>query len=325
MYYRHPHAFILAAWNSTISSVTVTNNSRAVVGTALSPCHPGNVFIAGLTEESLDGGHNVILDSPAPCYIGLGDIETTLWTSSANPAGTNDLIAIGHSKGAYMLSAQGKLLHSYNAGRDVRAIDWLNPSTTVGGSTKGEIFLWDTRTWGSSLRFRHPGPVTGLRNLGNGSQILVSGMESIAIYDVRMTQRAKPTTKPTTTSSRAAAGGSKHHHHHHHHRSPSLSEPWLSIPSISKSPQVALDVWPEAKLVARRDDFNVIQLYSLVDGRHVRSLGTPDYERDRQWMRRMRFVEGKRGDVSLMNCQGAWLREWSYSGRGDDSDDEEED
>ena len=243
-----------------------------------------------------------------------------------------------------MLSAEGRLLHTYHAGRDVRAVDWLNPTTTVGGSARGDVFLWDTRTWGSSLRFRHPGPVTGIRNMGNGSQILVSGMESMCIYDVRMTTKtAKSAPKPQMTRQthqhRNSTNNKRASNYNRNSSSSSstatttkpFSEPWLSIPSISKTPQSALDIWPEAKIVARRDDHNVIQLYSLLDGKHIRSLGEPDDARDKQWMRRMRFVEEKRGDVSLVTCQGAWLREWRYGGCADgecsdeDEDEEEQD
>lgn len=288
----------MAAFRSSISSLSVTNH-RTVVATATAASHPGNVFIAGLSEPSGEIGSLPILDTPAPSYMLLGHPETDLWTSSPNPPGGRDIVAIGGSEQTYMLGAEGRLLQTYDVGCDVRAIDWLSPTVAIGGTRKKTVLLWDARTGGSSARFHHSSGVTAIRSLGNGSQMLVCGFDGMGLYDVRMPRAAGRTSKGTN---------------------PKTSPAVLRIPFKTERPSVAMDVSQEANLVATGDDVNVIQLHSLLTGRLVGELGKADDTKNREYMTRLRFVECSDGKPTLMACQGADLLEWSWGGAEDDED-----
>lgn len=291
----------LAAFRSNISSISLTN-SRTVVATTASYYHPGNVFIAGLSEPSGPSDDSLpILDSPAPAYMMLGPKETSLWTSCANPPGGNDMVAMGGSEQTYLLSAEGHLLHTYNLGSDVRAIDWLSPNVAVGGTRARSVLLWDARTGGSTTRFHHSSGVTSVKSLANGSQTLVCGFDGMALYDVRMPA------KPSRTPYRSRNGQQP---------SPAV----LRLPFRTERPSVAMDVSPQAHLVATADDLNVIQLHSLLSGKLVGALGKPDYAKDKEYYTRLRFVDSNLNDEkpALMACQGSRLVEWSWGGAEDD-------
>lgn len=286
----------LAAFRSAISSVSVTSR-RTVIATSITSSHPGNVFIAGLSEPSTEMGHYPISDAPAPSYMRLGDDETDLWTSSPSPPGGRDIVAIGGSTQTYMLGAEGTLLQTYNVGSDVRALDWLSPTLAVGGTRRRAVLLFDARAGGSSTRFHHSSGVTGIRSLGNGSQMVVSGFDGMAVYDVRM---PRP------------------HRLHHSSSSPAI----LNIPFKTERPSVAMDVYKDANLVAVGDDTNVIRLHSLHTGKLVGELGKPDYAStmEKEYITRLRFVDSVDGKPTLMACRGADLQEWTWGGVEDDEE-----
>ena len=290
---RSQSTYDLAAFRSNISSVSVTSR-RAVVATSTSSHHPGNVFIAGLSEPSGDVGSFPILDAPAPNHMLLGHSETDLWTSSPNPPGGHDIVAIGGSEKAYMVGTEGSLLQTFNVGHDVRSIDWLSPTVAIGGTRKRPVYLWDARTGGSSTRFYHSSGVTAIRSLGNGSQMVVCGFDGLALYDVRMPAKQTPNAsyKPSTAV--------------------------LRMPFKTERPSVAMDICPDANLVAVGDDSNVIQLRSLFSGKVVAELGKPDHSKEREYYTRLRFVEADDGKPTLMTCQGSKLLEWSWGGAEDD-------
>lgn len=286
----------LAAFRSDISSVTLSS-SRTLVATSYDRAHPGNVFVAGMAASmGLDlDGPTPILDSPAPCYTMLGGPETALWTASANPAGApQDIIAIGSSEGVYMISAAGDLVHHHRLTEDIRSIDWLSPTVAVGGTKSKPVYLWDARASGSSLRFRHTSGVTGVKSLGDGSRILVSGFKGASIYDTRMVSRA---------------------------RGPHASSPALlrMAPIHTQYPSVSLDILPEAQLLATSDDDNIIQLHSLSSGRLMGSLQGANPAKEQGRIHRLRFL-GSADSIrpTLLACQGSRFYEWSWGGVEDD-------
>ncbi|KAL1311706.1 hypothetical protein AAFC00_001808 [Neodothiora populina] len=294
----------LAVFSSEISSISVTSQ-RTVFGTAHTSSHPGNVFIAGLSEPSDDNAIFPIVDSPAPSYLRLGDEDTDLWTSSPNPAGGLDIVAIGGSSDVYMVGSEGTLLQTYHVGADVRCMDWLSPTLAVSGTRRKGVLLFDARAGGSSTRFIHNSGITGVRSLGSGSQILVVGFDGMAVYDVRMPAARIPT---------------RHHYHHHQPPSPAL----FRMPFKTERPSTALDIYRDASIAAVADDTNVIRLHSLLTGKLIGELGKPDWSvapnhaNPRGAISRMRFSDDGDAKPTLLVSQGPDLREWSWGGMEDD-------
>ncbi|KAI4766035.1 hypothetical protein E4T51_01005 [Aureobasidium sp. EXF-12344] len=286
-------AYDIAAFRSDISSVGVSR-SRTLVATVYDRTHPGNVFVAGMTGGGDAEGQPPILDSPAPSYCMLGTAETALWTASPCPAGaTRDVIAIGSSEGVYMLTASGDLLQHHPLREDIRSIDWLTPNVAVGGTKSSPVYLWDARAQGSSLRFKHSSGVTGVRSLGDGSRVLVSGFHGTSIYDTRMVSKPKGPHTPSQALLRLA-------------------------PTKTELPTVAMDILADAQLLATADDDNVIQLHSLKSGRLMGSLSGANPRKEQGRIHRLKFMNSVEGRPTLTVCQGSRLYEWSWGGVLDD-------
>jgi len=290
-----------AIFHSEISSVSISND-RLAVFTALN-ASDRNVFIAALADPSHPDFRAEGLDETlfTPTYLRLG-IEETLWASSPNPPGGQNWTVIGASGHAFMLEPTGRTVNTYPSSSDVRAVDWLNPNTAVLGMLRRTL-LWDSRTAGTSMRFKHSEAVSAVRRL-NDKQVVVGGPLSTCIYDVRM-----PVQRPYSQYNKQVR------RNNHVENS---TQPVLRIDAPTKNPRTTLDVWPDAHILARRDDANVIQLYSLTDGRSIGALGKPDHSRDKAWIRRLRFVEDNKGSTSLMSCKGAEIEKWTYGGLQND-------
>ncbi|KAG9621653.1 hypothetical protein KCV04_g13555, partial [Aureobasidium melanogenum] len=287
----------IAAFRSDISSIAISQ-SRTLVATSYDRAHPGNVFVAGMAGSIDMEGAPPILDSPAPSYSMLGGAETALWTASPSPAGSaRDVIAIGSSEGVYMLSSSGDPLQHHPLKEDVRSIDWLTPNVAVGGTRSSPVYLWDARARGASLRFKHSSGVTGVRSLGDGSRVLVSGFKGTSIYDTRMASKPKAPHTPSAALLRLA-------------------------PMKTEQPSAAMDLMADAQLLATADDDNVIQLHSLCSGKLVGSLSGANPRSEKGRIQRLRFIETPNGTPTLISCQGSRLYEWSWGGALDAWDDE---
>lgn len=138
-------------------------------------------------------------------YIGLGrsvfDLCPT-WCSAANSFSKQPKFAIGSSGQVLELSADegGFNLTSgmVDSGDLMFAVDWLDHNTIISGGRRGKVCLWDRRSRGQSMRFRHPAQINHVRKL-EGSLVAVAGTnESVSLHYLPI-QRANILT-PTTTS-----------------------------------------------------------------------------------------------------------------------------
>lgn len=321
---RSQHTYDIAAFRSSISSVAVTS-SRALVATATTSDHPGNVFIAQLSQlddDNLTSTYPISEAQGAPSYLRLGDQETTLWTSSPNPPGSTDIVAIAASDATYLLDpCTATLLHTYtSSARDMRSLDWLSQNLALAGSPrKKTVLLFDARARGSAARFRHSSGVVAVSHAGtSGYQTLVAGFEGMSLYDLRMATE-------TPASSR---------------RTQSASASLLKMPSFrTERPVVALDVWDQGNVVAVADDWNGVLLHSLSTGKllaELREEGKKKKKGDggkgreegiegregrqgREFISRMRFVEGGSWTTpTLVVAKAAKLVEWTFGGGEDD-------
>ena len=291
----------LSSFASEFTSVAITS-SRCAAATTLS----GNLFLCKLPEPATSGVLN--WDE----YLGgvsatPGPAETSLWNCAPNHNSNSDmLVAVGSSDSphararghAFLVTASRNfdIAAHHHDPQGLRCADWLDPTVCILGSTQGAITLWDSRTHGTSARFNSGRAITGLRGLGNGSQLLAAESGSMKLFDVRM-----PTTATLKIRSR-----------------PSRSEPalYMSTPE-AKAPNTAFDVLPSAQLVARRDDENNIGVYSLVTGRRIRSLKTEQSA----WVKRIRFLEDAQGTLGLYGCWGSAVEAWTFGGEEDDEGD----
>lgn len=318
-----------AAFSAEISSVSITHD-RTIVATALDSNYPGNVFVSKLPSREDDDYYET---SSAPFYLWLGD-EMTIWTTSPSPAGGPQRVAIGHDEGVHMITSDGRVVGKLKSSSDVRALDWLNSNVTIAGDRNGTVKLWDIRSGGSSARFSRSGPITGIRSLDNGNEILTTGVASMEIFDLRMSKHPRSAVESQQRRRLKKLRGKKAK------RQDGVSKPLLEYKCSTDNPSAAVDVWPEAQMLAWRTKDNSIDLHSLRDLRPFRTLKplTPvdavgDPEED-QSIRRLRFTEDRRGLPRLMYCKGSMIGQFSYDmvkdeGRNtlgiDEEDDEEND
>lgn len=328
----------LAFFNSEISSISVAK-SHVVVATALINQGPGNVFLVSLNslKETFDWS-----EYTTPQFRSLGPLDTTIWASAVN---VDNKIAISSDRGMWALNTNTDTMQNHATPRAVKAVSWLSPNVVLGGATDGTVLLWDTRSGGKSQRFRHPTGVTGICSAGNDQQIVVSGFDGAALYDVRMpvaelgSKQKWPQRKP-------------------------VSMPLWRVELATYYPIGAMDVWAEGKMLAIRDaasgdgEAGKVQIYSLTTGKHIATKSPPPdagegdvsddadssrahgsllrsrprqtsfAKRNPEYVRRLRFAEDEKGNMALKGCAGGKLFEWKWGRDGDHEhnveDDEEE-
>ena len=110
------------------------------------------------------------------------------WCSAANPFSEQPKFAIGFSGHVIELSGDEGTFTPASGMIDrddsTFGVDWLDHNTIVSGGRRGEVCLWDRRSRGQSMRFRHPAQINHVRKL-EGSRIAVAGTnESVSKHDV---------------------------------------------------------------------------------------------------------------------------------------------
>ena len=133
------------------------------------------------------GCDEIHVNLPKPIKIRRFSNDRTVspgWCSAANPFSEQIKFAVGFDGGVREISGGEEDFSclSNRIGQDdaTFGVDWLDPNTIVSGGRRGDVCLWDTRTHGQSMRFRHPAQINHVRKL-KGSQVAVTGMnESVS-------------------------------------------------------------------------------------------------------------------------------------------------
>lgn len=106
------------------------------------------------------------------------DKNVSAWCSAANPFSEQSKFAVGFN--GYVSAIAGgedcfSLMMSKEGQHDtIFGVDWLDYNITISGGRGGKVRLWDTRTRGESMRFRHPTRINHVRKL-EGSRVAVAG------------------------------------------------------------------------------------------------------------------------------------------------------
>lgn len=230
-----------------------------------------NVFIGSLAHEDRVTRPEIKLS--------IGNDETTLWDSAISPTG--ETAAVGGSDRIIQLSMEGRILARLPGAAYSRAVSWLNASTIAANSGK-ELLLWDTRTYGSSSRFRCRSAITGVRTVpsSNGNQLLLSTNQNISLQDTRMLR----------------------------------SKPLLDFGILHEGPQLIFDV-NNRDLVAlghkegRRDE---VRILSLRTGQVLKTLDVPEAAKKKR-PTQLVWREDDRGVEFLQACIGERIGRWCWN------------
>ena len=108
------------------------------------------------------------------------------WCSAANPFSEQTKFAVGFNSKVSEISGTEDtfscLSNQTGLFDSISGIDWLDHNTIISGGRVGEVKLWDTRSRGEGVRFRHPSPINHVRKL-EGTQVAVAGTnESVSCY-----------------------------------------------------------------------------------------------------------------------------------------------
>lgn len=266
------------AFNSVITGLAMTCKGM-LVATALEPSHPGNVFIHDLLsyDDSLNPG----------IQLRLGNDETSLWCVASQPSASGYHAAIGSTDSVYLLDTIGSMTARLDMKAECRALDWLSYNVVAAGQSTGrshEVKLWDIRTRGSSARFKHNNPITGILSANSSDQqLLVTSHDRISLYDVR---------------------GRK--------------QPLLSTKHAHVGPRCIFDKidFGGQSMVAALDSENEVQVYSMRTGQCLLGLGRP--AKPFKWISRLRGGSDELGSPVLHASQDSDIIEWRWGGRSDD-------
>lgn len=273
------NAYRLAAFNSQITSLTLST-AGLIVATCLEPSHPGNVYLGCSDMADPSSG-------PTGTCLRLGNDETSLWCSASQPSARGQHAAIGSSDSVYLLDVIGSLTSRLSMNSECRALDWLSYNVIAAGKSSGkshDVKLWDVRTRGSSARFKHNNPITGVRSADNvGQRLLVTSHDRMSLYDVRAGKKAL-----------------------------------LSIQHAHVGPRCVFDTFDlgGTSAVAALDSENEVHVYSVRTGKHLHGFGRPD--KPFEWTTKIRCGTNSRGSPGLSACQGVNLFQWNFGGIADD-------
>lgn len=106
------------------------------------------------------------------------DTLSAQWSSAANPCSTSAIFAVGSTEEVFVLKqgeAQWHQSPTHHARREIFSVDWLDENVIISGDISGDVGLWDTRSNGSSMRFKYPSKIHHARKL-NIHQIAVAGI-----------------------------------------------------------------------------------------------------------------------------------------------------
>lgn len=264
----------LGVLNSTGTSISC--NSRGQIVATASISYGPNVLIA--TVPSWEDAMAEV--QATSISMSLGD-ETTELTGSAMKDGpnmdTNVVIVSGRgSQGgrAYLLDTYaGQVTGRVDSGtKQFRSTDWLNHNTALIGCRNGAVMLWDDRTFGSALRFNHPGEAKQVHAVGDGFSVWVASSHCIYKYDTRMTGDLPEPPNAHEAGSLRANSCSTHGHPKPRRGGPTfrgtthskrITQPVCGI-SSDFSADMQMAVWKEMNMVAVSGHATSIELF---DGR----------------------------------------------------------
>lgn len=218
----------------------------------------------------------------------------TCWDSAAKPCNSGpEEVAVGTSEGLGILTQTGfswSFTTISKSKSDMLAVGWLNPNVVSVGARNGKVFLFDSRVQQGILRIAHDGPVLGIKQAGNESELVISGArDNLNLYDLRMMPK-----KDRKTRSLFRFDGYEN----------------------SAGIRMGLEVLPEVGLLAAANESAGINLFSLRTGALLRELD--DFKCRKCTGKQMpikciRWVDDPNGDKELVAVRHKQWVQWGIN------------
>ncbi|ORY02179.1 hypothetical protein BCR34DRAFT_667752 [Clohesyomyces aquaticus] len=300
---------------SEISSVHYLPLSRTLLVTSLGGERPAAIHLSnpcidppGVAEQFTPRGIATIwTSSPRPHSLSESPINP-----SSIPAAALEIVAVAAQTTLMVLTLnEAGSWGSETALKldtDILALEWLSPTSISLGCRNGSIYLYDTRSRGSTLILTHPTPITQIRRADDFTRLVCSGLShTLFLYDFRMPQQK--------TSNRTLKRKRHRQRKDPDDKSfPSPSIPLLTFPYSNRaSMNLGLDVHAGVGLVAGMDEEERIVIWSLRSGQELRRFGC-ELKRGRIRGRCVRILEDEFGDgeVGVWGNWGGALRRFGW-------------
>ncbi|KAF2718509.1 hypothetical protein K431DRAFT_314824 [Polychaeton citri CBS 116435] len=279
-----------------ITSVAVSDKHFAATSLGL------NTLLAGeLCHHDPTYGRVQEYPSTSPSAITLSDdIETSLWQCKI----MGNLTAVGSSKTVHCADVETKEVFHMDQTGSYRALDWLDHRIIAAGQSNGgfhnHVALWDTRTNGTSMRFRRTERLKGVRNVsnnvtgvlaanGSGFQLLTSTHNCINLFDTRY---------------------------------PKDNHPLLQIEHQHVSPMLVFATDGSGVVAAVDSQENPIA-YSLINGKELEIL-TQDSLSGGARINSLQFLDDLNGSPTVVACTRNNIIAWKHGGSLAATDEHEE-
>ena len=316
---RHVYHPVYAQPRSEVTSISISPG-RVALATTLGGTSP-NPRNAGLSGGIPAEVHIMMLTSDEEDHVQTGNSrirlacdlrvsffwhdETDIWSSAANSfIGSESSFAVGMSDKVVLYSNGDRGWNDNNermaTQSDAFAVEWLQPQLLAIGQRDGIVKLWDTRSSGhaaAALALQHSGAISHIKS-ADSQRIVVHGRcteDALCMYDLRYTTAMKPSKRK-----RDADGV----------RQQRVSQALLVYENEGNVRPVGFDISVDSGLVAAVDSKNKVQLYTLHNGGHVKTLESPGIAHDDGLpTRKLQFVTTSDGTEKLIGCTGGTM--WS--------------
>ncbi|KAF2156002.1 hypothetical protein K461DRAFT_290967 [Myriangium duriaei CBS 260.36] len=270
------------------------NSSNLLVATA-SISHGPNVLIARAVapDEASDISDDEDDDlHPMALHLTLGDATTELTGSATqdSPSPSSKAVVVStradRSGEAHLLDLwRGQVAGGLSV-RDqaFRSTDWLDTNTAVIGARSGAVMLWDTRSQGSTVRWKHPSHAKQVCAAGDGGGVWVASTGMVRKYDTRM------------------AGGGRGGN----------SAPVCSIRSENFSADMQIAVWKETGTVAVAGERYAVELFDERSGARHGSGPAIEADRERYRVGRIRTGTDYDGNLCLFYALGTKVHKYVF-------------
>ncbi|KAL8834645.1 MAG: hypothetical protein Q9170_003647 [Blastenia crenularia] len=249
---------------------------------------------------------NQELDVPVGCQVQLPSKTKSIWCSVAGPHTDRAVFAIGTACGVELVEMRDRYLdpsvhrHDWprsNQAHNTFAVDFWNHNVVLAGTRNGKVRVWDIRSNGSNVRFKHPSSTTHIRAT-NENKVLVAGLDrKLSMYDVRFLKAF-----PQSEQSKNLLP----------------SQPLYDFPAYRVEsylyPKLGFDVY--RNLVASGTEDKKVQIFDLTSGKEldIGATGARPNDEVLSHARCLKFVEhDDNGDgLRLLVANGSRIDAWAW-------------
>jgi WD40 repeat protein len=204
--YRTNQHFRITATDSAVTALLITPGptSYVVFATPANVSEPGRIHLVPF-GEARETTINTRSQEREINYDNMGVSyaihDNDIWHMAASPSGGQ--VAAACSEGVVILRqperSWGNRIEKLLGDSEFMAVSFKDENVLLAGMRSGTVWLVDLRTYDATSRLKHGSGVTATRTLLNDNYIVVRGLETMSIYDLRFSPLSESLSKPYMT------------------------------------------------------------------------------------------------------------------------------